>query len=167
MNLGTFSYHEVIELAINIERRGYELYTKASKMAKQEPAKNILLFLAEQEQMHEKGFRKVYEDLKKQDSNGSTTLSEESLAYLGALSDASVFPINDDQFLEQIKTLNDVIEVATQAEKDSILFYVELSIYAPDKETEEFYNLIIREEKNHLIKVQELDKLIKERGIVY
>lgn len=167
MDLGSFCYHEVIELAANIEHRGYELYIKASELARQEPAKNILLFLAEQEKKHEKGFREMYEDIKKQDSNKSTQLSEESLTYLGSLTDSSVFPADDGQFLEKIKTLDDVIDAAKQAEKDSILFYVELSNYAPDEETAEFYRLIIEEEKHHLIKVQELDKLIKERGVVY
>lgn len=167
MDLGSFSYHEVIELAANIEHRGYELYTKASELAQQESAKNILLFLAEQEKKHEKAFREMYEDIKKQDSNKPIQFSEESLTYLGSLSDSSVFPANDDQFLEKIKTLDDVIDVARQAEKDSILFYVELSNYAPDEATEEFYRLIIDEEKHHLIKIHELDNLIKERGIVY
>lgn len=65
MTLGSFSYHEVIELAANIEQRGYELYTKAAEIAQPEPAKNILIFLAEQEKNHEEAFRKMYRDIEK------------------------------------------------------------------------------------------------------
>ncbi len=167
MSLESLSYHQVIELAATFEQRGYELYTKASKLAEQEPAKNMLLFLAEQEKKHEQAFRKMYENIKNIDSGELVSISEESLDYLDALSKSSIFPADDNKFLEQIKSLDDVLEVATQTEKDSILFYVELSFYAPDEETEKFFKFIIGEEKNHLVKIQQLDKLIKERGVVY
>ncbi|HZJ83156.1 MAG TPA: ferritin family protein [Clostridia bacterium] len=167
MNLATFSYDEVLEIAINIEKRGYELYTSAAKITKSDPAKNILLFLADQEKGHEEIFRKLHKDVKEKGQNNSIKLSKESTEHLKSIADSSIFPADDEQFLEKVNTLDDIIKVAKQAEKDSILFYVELSNYAPDEASEDFYKLIIQEEKEHLIKIQELDRVIKERGVVY
>ena len=54
-----------------------------------------------------------------------------------------------------------------QAEKDSILFYVELARLGWEETTRSILQSIIKEEKKHLVQLVELRQLIEERDVYY
>jgi rubrerythrin len=161
-----YSYEDIVDYAILIEQRGIQLYTDAANSLKNEPARNILLHLAEQERRHEAYFRKLKEEVHK-DSRRRIELDDETIGYLSALTKSEIFPGDDKEFKERFKTLKDAAAFGMQAEKDSILFYVELSRHAWDEQSANVLQAIIREEKKHLVQLLELDRLIEERDVYY
>ena len=146
---------------INIRRKLWEL-----EQLYYEPARNILLHLAQQEREHEAYFRGLKKDILISNYRIGK-LDDEAVGYLSVLVDNDIFPSNDKEFIEQFKTLKDVINSSKQAEKDSILFYMELARFAWDENAVNVLNSIAGEEKKHLVQLQELDVLIEERDIYY
>ncbi len=162
-----FSNAQIIEFAANVEQRGVKLYTEAASKIKQEATKNILLHLAEQEKNHEVLFRQLYNDIVGNHKAIPLDMDDEAAGYLSALTEADIFPSDDQAFVEQIHTLKDVIRVGMQAEKNSILFYLELSHYTWDAQSQQMLKEIIQEEKKHLVQLKELGNLIEERDVYY
>lgn len=166
MRTTQYTYEDVIGYAILIEQRGIKLYTDAAKGIKNEPARNILLHLAEQERQHEQYFLKLKAEVKTHDSR-KVDMDDQSLGYLAALAESEIFANDGKPYDEKFKTLQDVIEFGMQTEKDSILFYVELSRLNWEKTTREILQSIIQEEKRHLVQLVELKQLIEERDVYY
>jgi rubrerythrin len=166
MGTEKYSYEDVVDYAVLIEQRGVKLYKDAARGLKNEPARNVLLHLAEQEKQHEAYFRELKNDVHN-NKNRKVELDDETVGYLGALTKSEVFPSDDKQFRERFKTLKDVIAFGMQAEKDSILFYVELSRHVWDDHSAGILQSIIREEKRHLVQLLELDRLVDERDVYY
>jgi len=149
---------EALEVAINIEKRGQDFYTKAAKLAADDETKEMLEKLAEQEKDHELTFQRIYNELsKKKNSFDDTYLYDPDVsAYLKAIADSTVFP--SDDFLEEIanglKSIGDVLKIGIQAEKDSILYYAEMIINARYVEAKEAFRRLLKEEKKHLVDLQ-------------
>ncbi|HHY82684.1 MAG TPA: ferritin family protein [Clostridiales bacterium] len=166
MGIQNYSYEDVVEYAVLIEQRGIKLYTRAAEGTKNEPARNILLHLAEQERKHEEYFLKLKENVHTGGSR-KVDVEDETIGYLSALAKSEIFPDSEDSFQERFKTLKDVVDFGKQAEKDSILFYNELITLGWDERTKDILRAIIREEKKHLVQLAELNELIAERDIYY
>lgn len=162
-----FSHQEIIEIAVGIEQKGYVFYSNAANDTKNEAARNILLFLAQEEKKHEEYFRNLYTQVQNEKSVFTDSLDEDAVKYLKSITESSVFLNKNGLADGKINTLEDVITVGKQVEKDSILFYNELSSYAPDDNAKEMLQSFAREEKSHLLQLQELEKLIVERGTYY
>ena len=162
-----FTYEDIIGYAILIERRGIALYAEAAEAVKNEPGRNILLHLAEQERQHEKYFMQLQKEVSSK--NGRVVeMDDQVVGYLAALAESEIFADDDGRPYDQkFETLQDVIEFGMQAEKDSILFYVELSRLNWEESTKNILQSIIQEEKRHLVQLVELRDLIEERGVYY
>jgi len=166
MEIQTFNHKEAIEIAKSIEERGYRLYTEWARKLKDGFAKNVLEFLAEQEKQHIKAFEDLYQRIIKEESH-LDELDEESEKYLKALAKTFVFPDDEKEFVDRQEKFEDVLAFSMQAEKDSIMFYTELAILSSNQEAVKLFRGLAAEEKKHLIKLQELAKLVEERGIYY
>ncbi len=70
-----------------------------------------------------------------------------------AMAESSVFPSDDRQkeILGGLKNIADVLTIGIQAEKDSILFYTEMTINARYVEAKDAFRRLLKEEKKHLI----------------
>lgn len=166
MKSDKFSFEQIVQYAATIEQRGVKLYTFAASKLKNEPARNILLHLAEQEKKHEAYFLKLKEEVHVSNYKYDQ-LDEQDAGYLSVLVKSEIFPADDNKFLSQIENMKDVIRVSKQSEKDSILFYIELAKHTWDESAASTIKSIIEEEKRHLVQLQELDKLIEERDVYY
>ncbi len=166
MGVHMFTYDDVLDYAVLIEQRGIKLYTDAARELTNEPARNILLHLAEQEKQHEAYFQKLKRQVSKC-GNLKVELDDETVGYLAVLAKSEIFSSRDDDIKERFKTLKDVIEFGKQTEKESILFYVELSRLKWDANAADVLQSIINEEKKHLVQLVELERLIDERDVYY
>jgi rubrerythrin len=166
METTQYTYEDVIGYAVLIEQRGIKLYTDAAKGLKNEPARNILLHLAEQERQHEQYFLQLKDEAKAHDSR-KVDMDDQSVGYLAALAKSEIFADDGKPYDQKFKTLQDVIEFGMQAEKDSILFYVELARLGWEETTRSILQSIIKEEKKHLVQLVELRQLIEERDVYY
>jgi len=164
--ISKFNHQEAVRLATAIEERGYRFYSAAAKRVKDEFARNILAFLAEQENQHKEAFQKLGERIAETQST-IEELDPEASSYIEALAKTYIFPENEQDFIDSIQTFDEVLQYSIQAEKDSILFYLEMAENSKNQDSVKIFKALTNEEKKHLVKLHELARLVEERGIHY
>ena len=147
-----FSGSEVITMAIEIEKNGLAFYNALAAKTDNAQSKELFTFLAGEEVRHKVTFQKMLDNLKKAELSASE--EEEYNNYLKALTSSRVFNPNADvdAMLKEAGDEAGAVDMAIQAEKDSILFYYELLDQAVEEDQEAIDN-VIREEKVHLAKL--------------
>lgn len=152
-----FSGGDLINIAIDIERRGIMFYDIMAKSTDNEDARAVFEELAEMERQH----IKIFEDMmgeadKHQPREASSTGYSE---YLQTILDDAVF--TDDMITSEMATQADsdikALELGMRAEKDSILFYYEMKDVMP-RRTVTMLDRIIAQEKSHLQQLSEIKK---------
>ena len=147
-----FSGGDLINIAIDIERRGIMFYDIMAKSTDNEDAKTVFEELVEMERDH----MTVFEDMLGEAGDHRTQAHSE---YLQSLLDEAVF--TDDLITSEMATQADsdikALELAITAEKDSLLFYYELRDILPGQSLPAI-NRIIAEEKSHLQQLVDIKK---------
>ena len=153
-----FNDLEALEIAINIEKRGEVFYRQAISLVPNDDVRRMLEELAEQERDHAVTFQKIYHELsgKKQDFDDTYLYDPEVAAYLRVMSENTIFPSDSRQqeVIDGLQNISDVFAISIQAEKDSILFYTEMTINAKYTDAKEAFRRLMKEEKKHLIDLQ-------------
>lgn len=145
---------EVVQLAIEIEERGYEFYKLAAEKFRDDIIKGYFENLAREENKHRNMFQELYDVLADERKNDDSAYFDmEASIYLRSLFNTSVFPTKEkaQQKFESIKTPYDVIEIAIRAEKDSILFYDEIIKDAKYDNTKRIATILKNEETKHFL----------------
>ncbi len=150
----TFNALEIFEIAEKIERNGVKFYRKAAEIFADRDISQTLLELADMEAEHEETFA----DMRKQISNKQQELvtfepENEIALYLQAIADGHVFDLKKDMSrqLTGEEGIEDVLNMAVQAEKDSIAFYTGLVKFVPAPAGKEKVEDIIEEEQGHIV----------------
>jgi len=153
----SFSGSELINIAIGIERRGIAFYDIMTRSTGNAIARDVFQYLADMERQHAQIFQGMLSEADKYQI--PETYAAEYAAYLQALVDSAVF--TDDFVTSEMatKTNSDIeaMELAIEAEKDSLLFYDEMRDIMPQR-AQPTVNKIIAEEKSHLRQLSELKK---------
>jgi len=159
MSLG-FSFDEVIEMALEMEREGVEFYRALAEREEERKSKELFLALAEMENEHLRTFQEMKEQL------GSKTLEElvvdpqgEALLYLKAFVKGKVFKTSPASSPEQFDSLQDILKFAVSREKDSVVFYLGFMEAMRNDDERARLKKIIREELGH---IAELNQLLEE-----
>lgn len=142
-----FNAKEILEMAEQIEKNGYDFYKKAATDVKDPAIKSFLNELADMELKHESIF-----DTMKQDLPGSEKEEvvfdpyEETALYIQALADTRVF------YQKRIDTssVEEVLKEAIVAEKESIVFYLGMKDMVPTSSGKAKIDEIIKEEMKHI-----------------
>src|SRR6056297_1929870 len=151
-----FNSVEVIEMAKDIEKRGLDFYKKQAKKTEDGKLKDLLLKLAEDEQDHYDTFSKMLDKAKElTDTDSDYVYGEDVSAYLRALIEFTVFP-SEEEVEDEINSIEDILELAINAEKDSILFYREMMEYN-NEDTNKILKRLVDEEKQHLLDLVKYD----------
>ena len=142
-----FTADDVFEMAEQLERNGANFYRKAAENVSDPRSKKLLIELAKMEDEHEKTFASLRADLTAAEK--TTTVfdpEDESALYLRALADTRVF------FKKKIdiSSMKEILKAAIVAEKDSIVFYLGLKDFVPDKLGKNRLDTIIKEEMGHI-----------------
>lgn len=155
-----FNIDEIFEMAEQIERNGVVFYTKAAEMFPEYTKKSIFLKLAEMEKEHEKRFHQMRLELAKKERELSQFLDPqgEAAAYLRAMVSGKVFDPKLDPTTRfgQVKSVSEVIRIAIDVEKDSIIFYLGLKEMVPQGLGRDKIELIVREEMSHVTILSDL-----------
>lgn len=168
MSIDNFSILEAVEVAVGIEEEGIRFYTLAAQKVDDPETKKLFETLKEKEQDHIKTFRNLYADMeeKKGDPDAELYLLDPKIAAnFRGYAETAVFPVPGaaGSVLRECQGPEDILRLAMQAEKDSILYYHELLHHAPWPEAEELVRKIIAEEHRHFgILREELMKLHKK-----
>lgn len=157
----SLSGNELINVAIDIERRGIAFYDIMARSTDNEAGRELFQHLVEMERRHINVFQDM---LDKADISQTTKEPNKEYAdYLQALVDNAVF--NDDLVTSELATQVDsdikALELGISAEKDSLLFYYEMKDIMP-RQAQPVVSQIINEEKSHLRGLSELKRILEE-----
>ncbi len=149
-----FSIREIVEMAIQTEKRGYEFYNEMSKrFSENGDLKRLFELLAIHESKHGERFSELMDKLPDKEPEGW----DEVTLYLGALIDSEFFLGKDKCLpsLEHVKTVQEAINYALCFERETLLFYYTLREATAQKE---IVDAIIKEEKSHIVWLNNLRK---------
>ena len=155
--MNNFNMIELVQLAINIEKRGMEFYDAAYSSAADSKAKDLYKYLYNEEVKHLKLFTELYNHIKDIVSIGDDYLFDENVsAYLKSLVKEEVFKTSVLQENNNKSEIDSIVREALKAEKNSILFYTELALHTKDEEILNILDILIDEEKKHLVELTTL-----------
>ena len=149
----TFNADEIFEMAEQIERNAAKFYREAAGKAPDADTKKMMLDLGTMEEGHEKTFAQMRKDLS--DPEREPTVydpNNEAALYLRTMADfhgteGKAGPLDK---LTGNESMEELLKIALQAEKDSIAFYVGIKGLVPNKSGKDKVEKIIIEEMTHV-----------------
>jgi len=149
----TFNANEIFEMAEEMERNGAKFYRKAAKNASDNQTKKMLLDMADMEDGHLATFKEMREQLSTQEK-GFTIFDpdNQSVLYLQTMADARGYEgkITPTKELTGSETIKEILEIALNSEKESVVFYFGLKELVPVKAGRDKVEAIIIEELSHI-----------------
>ena len=142
-----FSFREVIDMAIQLEKNAETFYRAALKEMSTPSLEPVLVCLADEERNHADWFEKLKRVAEK--TEAGTQGEELSGSVLRDLVGDQKFSL-DEVDLSKIESVQELIELAVEHEKDTIIFYQMLQSFIDDSETAKELNEIIDEEYQHI-----------------
>jgi rubrerythrin len=151
-----YNANEIFLIAEHIERNGAKFYRKAAEKASDKEVKQMLLELAEMELGHLKTFENMRRYLKiKEKENPVYDPDNEASMYLAtmAYSHGSEGRKSPTEELTGNETIPEILKIALNAEKDSVIYYFGLRSFVPPKAGRDRIEDIIAEEIEHITKL--------------
>ncbi len=149
-----FTLDDIRNIAIQIERNGEETYRNASKAAKDPQVAEMLVWMAEEEKCHADWFTGL--ESKKPLTAKQAEIERMGRTLLQDMVKGNNFLI-DENDLKNAKNIEEVVAKSKAFELDTILFYEFLIEFLDEQETIEQLRRIIKEERNHIRKLEQLE----------
>lgn len=149
----TFNADEIFEIAEGIERNGAKFYREAAKNTSDEGTKQMLLDMASMEDNHLKIFEAMRKELGEWEKEKTVfDPNNEAAMYLQMMADihGTEGKISQTDKLTGNETIEEILKIAVDAEKNSVVFYVGLKELVPPKTGKDKVEAIIREELKHI-----------------
>ena len=141
---------EVLQIAIQLEEKGYKYYTDAAAKISNSVGKRMLERLAEDEKSHINRFKDMYEAV----TNG--TINDITLEKVEPTTFDSVFNRMKEQLDGAVEELTEsgvddeeILEIALDLENHARFTYDEAAKKATDPKIKEFLELLAKEEEAH------------------
>jgi rubrerythrin len=144
---------EILKIAEQIERNGIAFYERAAERFHGDE-KRTLVSLANMERNHERAFASMRRELADADEGLKAFDPEgEAERYLSAFADGQIFDLNADPvaLLGRQESVQGILELAIDMEKDSVVFYVAIKEAVPESLGKNRIEKIIKEEMDHII----------------
>ena len=149
----TFNANEIFEMAEEMERNGAKFYRQAAQDTIDEGTKQMLLGMADMEDGHLKTFQEMRKQLSRREK-GWTIFDpdNQSALYLQAMADAHGYEgkITPTKALIGNETPKKIIEIALNAEYESVVFYFGLKSFVSEKAGKDKVEAIVIEELSHI-----------------
>lgn len=149
-----FGTDEIFEIVKNMELDGAKLYRQAAERTSNEDIKQVLLDLAAMEDGHIEIFEQMRKELGEDNKNKNLFAADNQAAmYLKIMADGPggegiKSPLGG---ISGNETTKEILEIAIEGEKASILFYTGLKELVPNKANKDKIEAVIKEEFSHLI----------------
>jgi len=156
-----FNAIEVFEIAEQIERNGVAFYRRAAELFEDSDVAGIFTKLADWEVKHEAVFAEMRKQLVDEPAELLTFDPEDAPLDAKAMAGLAAFGISQDPAAELSgsETRADVLKMALQKEKDTIVYYTGLKEFVPIAVAIKKIGEIITEELRHIrIIKQSLDQ---------
>lgn len=141
-----FSIREVLDIAIRLEENGETVYRNAMNDATDPVIATLLEWMADEEGSHARCFERMRDSLEDSDN---PIADEMASGVLHMLLGGQSFSLNDVDF-SQLDSLDELIEVFIEFERDTVLFYEMLKPFVQDEAAVRQLDKIIHEENNHI-----------------
>jgi len=155
--------YEVLEIAEKIERNGARFYRRAAAMVQDASVSAFLVQLAQWESQHVKVFRAMKQrSVEQKWEIGDVAPKRDGGSDAHSLAGLAVFGLqpNPADELTGETTRADVLRIAIEKEKDSIVYYTGLKDLIPSEKDRKLIEDIIQEEMKHVrILAQSLEQL--------
>ncbi len=149
----TFNADEIFEMAEEMERTGALFYRKAAQNTSDSQTKQMLLDMADMEDKHLQVFAQMRKQLSGQET-GDTVFDpdNEAALYLRAMADSHGCEgkKTPNEELTGNETPKEILEIALNSEKESVVFYSGLKSLVPPKAGRDKVKAVIREELAHI-----------------
>ncbi len=158
--MNKYSIAEIMEMAVQTERLGYQFYSSMSDTFKKNAdLHRLFTTLAAKEKIHEKTFAELKEIVTK--SGPEPSQWEDVSDYLRAFVESEYFLGRGKALpsLERVKTAPDAVSFALGFEKETLLYYMELRSIVREKKV---MDEIINEEKSHIVWLERLKSSLKK-----
>jgi rubrerythrin len=149
----TFNADEIYEMAEQIERNGAKFYEQAAAKAPDDKTRNMLLDMAGMEWGHLEIFSEMRKGLSEEEKSANIfDPDNEAALYLRTMADGKGFEgkISRYEKLTGKETIQDILKIAINAEKNSIAFYTGIEELVSEKAGKDKVRAVIREELGHL-----------------
>ena len=147
--MNKYSIDEIIEMAIQTEKLGYQFYTgMADKFKNDTGLVKLFTTLASKEKVHEKTFTNLKDIIAK---HGTEPVQWEEVSnYMRAFVESEFFLGRGKSLpsMDHLKTVQDTVRFAIGFEKETLLYFMELRAIVKEKEVVEE---VINEEKSHIM----------------
>ncbi len=148
-----FSAKEIIDLAIKLEKNGEAVYRDAIGNVLNPGLVPLLEWMADEEVKHANWFADLKHNLETHNENPFA--EEMSRELFNEMLGEKNFSLKDVDF-SSIETVEELIEVFIEFEKDSIIFYEVLKPFVEDPAARNYLQKIIEEEKHHIDRLKEV-----------
>jgi rubrerythrin len=148
-----FSTGEIIDLAIQIEKNGEKVYRDALQKISNHSLGSLLEWLADQEADHATWFSNLRPAIT--EAPVDTDLEEMGNTMLQRVLGDQTFSLTDVDF-SKIDKIEDLIELAIEFERDTVVFYEMMESFIDDEQTKDHLKRIIQEEERHVQVLEEL-----------
>ncbi len=149
----SFNADEILEMAEEIERNGAKFYRKAAEKASTSEIKQMLLDMAIMEDGHLEEFKEIRIGLSEAEKAEMTFDPENQAAlYLQTMADAHGIEgkKSPTEELTGTESMSEILKIAVNAEKESIVFYTGLKNFVSAKAGKNKVDEIILEEVGHV-----------------
>ena len=157
-----FNADEVYEMGVEIERNGKEFYEIAAENAESPDMKSFYKDLAGWEGKHISIFEELKSELPdKETENVVFDPDDQKHLYLKAAADTHIFRknLNISNIVTGCKTPKDLLNIALQFEKDSVVFYNTMMTLVPEHLGKDKIERLMDEEISHIALLNERMKL--------
>ena len=160
MDVKLFSDLEGIRIAMSIEASGRDFYQQAYDQVTEQSHKDLFYLLKSEEVSHYEKFSEIFKQVNANKEAGSDEymFDEETSRYLTVLAEGHIFPTAEKAKVKiaEAATIVEILYMAIQAEKDSILFYDELADKSKFAEAKKIFTTLKAEEQTHVVKLRQI-----------
>jgi len=142
-----FTMREIFDLGMKIERNGEKFYRNGLKKISDPPLQSLFEWLAEEEVKHREWFAFRRDSIKTHEKE--IELEEMQSSVLQHIMGDQSFSLEEAD-LDRIESDKDLLEIAIEFEKDTVLFFEMITSLVDDEETLRQLHVIIDEENRHI-----------------
>jgi rubrerythrin len=148
-----FEIAEIIDLALQIEKNGEKIYRNALKRVTNPAVHTLLQRLADEELDHVEWFSSLKQKIKS--TTDDPELMEMGKTILDSVLGDQSFSLKDVDF-SKIDRIDDLMKMAMEFERDTILFYEMIRQLIDNTEELDHLDKIIAEENQHVQHFQDM-----------
>lgn len=141
---------KILKESLAIEQKGYRWYSEGAQRITNSLGRNLLKRLAEDEKIHMKKIKEIYESLTN-NTLQETKIDPPNLAIFDEIFNRIQSQINDA--VEDLTAVGvddeEIINVALELEAHSKFFYEDAAKKATEKVIKDFYHMLAKEEQSH------------------